>query len=56
LLGISVSGLKLENDSNQQLLFPEMQTGLKREEINKALDAIQEKFGSTAILPGRLLE
>jgi DNA polymerase-4 len=56
LLGISVSGLKLENESNQQLLFPEMQTGRKREEINKALDTIQEKFGSTAILPGRLLE
>jgi len=56
LLGISVSGLKLENGSNQQLLFPEMQTGRKREKINKALDAIQKKFGSTAILPGRLLE
>ena len=55
LLGISVSGLKLENDSSQQLLFPEMLPGRKREEINKALDAIQEKFGSTAILPGRLL-
>jgi len=55
LLGISVSGLKLENDSSQQLLFPEMLPGRKREEINKALDTIQEKFGSTAILPGRLL-
>jgi hypothetical protein len=56
LLGISVSGLQLEGDSNQQLLFPGMQTSQKREKINKALDAIQEKFGSTAILPGRLLE
>ena len=56
LLGISVSGLKLDGGSNQQLLFPEMQTSKKREEINKALDAIQEKYGSTAILPGRLLK
>ena len=55
LLGISVSGLQQENDSEQQFLFPEMQAGRKRKEINKALDAIQEKFGSTAILPGRLL-
>jgi len=56
LLGISVSGLKIDGGSNQQLLFPEMQTSKKREEINKALDAIQEKYGSTAILPGRLLK
>ena len=56
LLGISVSGLQLEGGSNQQLLFPGMQTSQKREKINKALDAIQEKFGATAILPGRLLE
>ena len=56
LLGISVSGLKLDGGSNQQLLFPEMQTSKKREEINKALDAIQEKYGSTAILQGRLLK
>jgi len=56
LLGISVSGLKLVSDSSQQFLFPEMQASRKRQEINKALDKIQEKFGSTAILPGRLLE
>jgi DNA polymerase-4 len=56
LLGISVSGLKLDGGSNQQLLFPEMQTSKKREEINKALDAIQKKYGSTAILPGRLIK
>jgi DNA polymerase-4 len=56
LLGISVSGLKLESGSNQQFLFQEMQTGEKREKINKALDTIQEKFGSTSILPGRLLK
>jgi DNA polymerase-4 len=56
LLGISVSGLQLESRSKQQFLFQGMQTSMKRQEINKALDEIQEKFGSTAILPGRLLE
>ena len=55
LLGVSLSGFKLENDSKKQFLFPEMQTGRKRKEINRALDAIQEKYGSTAIMPGRLL-
>jgi hypothetical protein len=33
-----------------------MQASEKRQEINKALDEIQEKYGATAILPGRLLE
>ena len=56
LLGISVSGLKMKSSSNQQSLFSGMQTTEKRKNINKALDAIQEKFGATAILPGRLLE
>jgi DNA polymerase-4 len=55
LLGISVSGLKLESGSRQQFLFQGMRSNGKRQEINKALDEIQEKFGSTAILPGRLL-
>ena len=55
LLGISVSGLQLESGSRQQFLFQGMRSNGKRQEINKALDEIQEKFGSTAILPGRLL-
>ena len=55
LLGISVSGLKLKSGSRQKFLFQDLQTNGKRQEINKALDAIQEKYGSTAILPGRLL-
>ena len=46
----------MARDSRQQFLFQDMQAGGKRQEINKALDEIQEKFGSTAILPGRLLE
>jgi len=56
LLGISLSSLKQESSRNQQMLFPTMQTSRKRQEMNKALDVIQEKFGSTAILPGRLLK
>jgi len=55
LLGISISGLRMESGFGQPPLFPEIQTGEKRKNINKALDEIQEKFGSTAILPGRLL-
>jgi DNA polymerase-4 len=55
LLGISVSGLQLESGTRQQFLFQGMRSNGKRQEINKALDEIQEKFGSTAILPGRLL-
>jgi DNA polymerase-4 len=56
LLGISLSGLKSEDFEGQQTLFEINPTGSKRKEINKALDAIQEKYGSTAILPGRLLK
>lgn len=56
LLGVSVSGLKLENSSHQPFLFQGIQTDKKRREINKALDEIQKKYGSNAILPGRLLE
>jgi hypothetical protein len=32
-----------------------MQPERKRQEINRALDEIQKKYGATAILPGRLL-
>jgi DNA polymerase-4 len=55
LLGISVSGLKRERGYRQQNLFQGLQRCEKRREINKALDEIQEKFGATAIIPGRLL-
>jgi hypothetical protein len=33
-----------------------MREDQKRDKINRALDAIQEKYGPTAILPGRLVE
>jgi len=55
LLGISVSGLTINRSAQQQSLFQQMPAGRKRDEINKALDRIQEKYGVTAILPGRLL-
>jgi len=55
LLGISVSGLKPADQTGQPVLFPKLQPDPKRQRINKALDAIQEKYGSTAIMPGRLL-
>ena len=55
LLGISVSGLKLASGARQQFLFDGMQPERKRQEINRALDEIQKKYGATAILPGRLL-
>ena len=55
LLGISVSGLKGAAGMRQQQLFAGKDPAAKRQDINKALDEIQEKFGATAILPGRLL-
>jgi len=55
LLGISVSGLKATDQTGQPVLFPKLQSDPKRQQINKALDTIQEKYGSTAIMPGRLL-
>jgi len=55
LLGISVSGLRIVKGLRQQFLFQGMQSSEKRQEINKALDEIHEKFGSSAIVPGRLL-
>lgn len=55
LLGISVSGLQMAGEARQHQLFTEMEPSQKRCKLNKAMDEIQKKFGSTAILPGRLL-
>jgi len=55
LLGISVS--HLQSDGKTQLeLFDEKKNKLKKQQVNQALDAINEKFGTTAIIPGRLLQ
>jgi len=54
LLGISVS--QLDNDKVTQLeLFPGKNNPVKRQQINQAVDDIQDKFGGRAILPGRLV-
>jgi DNA polymerase-4 len=54
LLGISVS--ILHGDKRIQLaLFPDGADKLKNKQVNRAVDKIKMKFGSTAILPGRLL-
>jgi DNA polymerase-4 len=55
LLGISVSGLQEAGGASQGLLFAGKDPTAKRQDINRALDEIQEKFGTKAILPGRLL-
>ena len=56
LLGISVANLKSVDCSVQPSLFQEEKGTRKRQKVNKAVDAINEKFGATAILPGTLLE
>jgi len=55
LLGISVS--QLTSSIAQQLsIFPQNPGAEKTTRLNKAMDAIQEKFGEGAILPGTLLQ
>ena len=55
LLGIAVS--HLQSDGKIQLeLFDEKKNKLKKQQVNQALDTINEKFGTTAIIPGRLLQ
>ena len=55
LLGISLSHLHMESKF-QTSLFPDKTDRLKQMLVNKAVDAINEKFGITAILKGRLLD
>jgi DNA polymerase-4 len=55
LLGISVANLKPIDGAMQPSLFKEEGGTQKRQKVNKAVDAINEKFGATAILPGTLL-
>ncbi len=55
LLGISLS--RLQADQAMQLpLFPGPTDPARRRQLNSALDTIKERFGSTAILPGALLD
>jgi DNA polymerase-4 len=55
LLGISVANLKPVGGSMQPSLFQKENGSQKRQQINKAVDAINLKFGATAIRPGTLL-
>jgi DNA polymerase-4 len=55
LLGISVANLKPVGGSMQPSLFQEENRSQKRQQINKTVDAINLKFGATAIRPGTLL-
>jgi DNA polymerase-4 len=56
LLGISVANLKPIDGAMQPSLFKEEGGTQKRRKVNNAVDAINKKFGATAILPGTLLE
>jgi DNA polymerase-4 len=55
LLGISVSHLQSDG-KNQLELFEKGRHKIKKQQINQALDTINEKFGTTAIIQGRLLQ
>ena len=55
LLGVSVSHLT-SSEVKQRALFPQHPGSQKTKRLNKALDAIQKKFGEGAILPGTLLK
>ncbi len=54
LLGVSVSGLNPE--MNRQLsIFGEDNEVKKANNLNRAVDSLQERFGKKSVLPGRLL-
>ncbi|MEW6187508.1 MAG: DNA polymerase IV [Thermodesulfobacteriota bacterium] len=55
LLGIYLSQLTKAGEG-QLLLFDERNSGNKTNRLNRALDAIQDKFGETAIIAGTLLD
>ncbi len=54
LLGISAFHLHARGEGKQQLLFGEDPSFLRRRELNRALDAICEKFGNKGVGPGTL--
>jgi DNA polymerase-4 len=55
LLGISVSQLGVPGVQEQIPLFEEAEAPHKREQLNRALDSLHEKFGEKSIRPGTLL-
>jgi len=56
LFGISLSQLEVADEERQLALFEETSETPKRKRLNRALDAISDKFGDEAIVPGTLLE
>lgn len=56
LLGISLSGLDLEPGEEQPSLFDEPTGVSKGRGLDRAVDRISEKFGSSSIVPAALLE
>ena len=56
LLGISLSGLEIEDAERQYTLFEREESRKKRRGLDRAVDAISEKYGESTILPATLLE
>ena len=56
LLGISLSNLADIGSGRQLSLFNHQEPDEKRNELNKALDSIFEKFGDKGIRPGSLID
>ncbi len=55
LLGISLSHLQFQGMEGQMSLFHENGKSIKRKDLNRALDSLQERFGEKSIRPGTLL-
>ncbi len=55
LLGVSMSGLYEGNIKGQFSLFSSDEKTKKSEELNKAIDSLQDRFGARSVLPGRLV-
>ncbi|MGD1975239.1 MAG: hypothetical protein PVG73_14330, partial [Desulfobacterales bacterium] len=56
LLGISLSNLSDSGSGRQLSLFKHDGSTKKRQELNKTLDSICEKFGGKGVRPGSLIE
>jgi DNA polymerase-4 len=56
LLGVSVSHLVTRGRKRQLSLFEEYDVARRRKDLNRALDAIRDRFGEDAIVSSRLLE
>ncbi|MGD8987968.1 MAG: DNA polymerase IV [Syntrophobacterales bacterium] len=56
LFGISLAQLSFSDEDKQLDLFDDKAVPQKRRRLNRALDAISDKFGDEAIVPGTLLK